>query len=331
MSRSCYRYQAVGGAPDKSMCLVADEGTPAEVSFPLANEIEIGRDQPGRDAAGVLLIDDPTVSYRHCVLALLPDGRCTVRDLSRNGTRIDGRRLLPNIEVDIHPGQVLELGSAHRFVLAGKAPVADPENAEGRTVSATGTVIATVLVGDVRDYTVLVRKGPQAEVQRCVNRVFDVLAAAVARLGGTMKEHQGDAIFAFWEGDLRGSQAVAACAAALDLDRIAVELGSDSDVWSLRGLFLRMDWALATGPVRIDTLGGAHPTGLSMIGDAVPLAFRLEKFADEQTGRILACPVTCAMAKRKFVFRDLGERTPKGFDRPCRVFALESALGGGVT
>jgi hypothetical protein len=41
----------------------------------------------------MLLVGDSTVSFRHCVLTQHPTGRCTVRDVSRNGIRVDGRRL----------------------------------------------------------------------------------------------------------------------------------------------------------------------------------------------------------------------------------------------
>lgn len=80
--------------------------------------------------------------------------------------------------------------------------------------------------------------------------------------------------------------------------------------------------ALATGPVIIDSFGGSHRTGLSMIGEPVVLAFRLEKFANDETGPILACPATKAMAADHFEFLDLGARQAKGFDRPDHVFAL---------
>jgi class 3 adenylate cyclase len=304
--------------------LLADQGAAGEARFAFYHQLEIGRDEPGRDAApGTLLVSDPTVSFRHCVLSRLADGRCTLRDLSRNGTRIDGRRLVPNVETELHPGQVIELGAGCRFRVAGEPPAAGGGPAEGRTISATGTVIATILVGDIRDYTVLVRTQPKADVQDSVNRVFASLTSAVTEHEGTMKEYQGDAIFAFWEGDLRGRQAGAACRAALALDRLARELAGDPAVWTPRDFALRMDWALATGSVRIDALGGARPTGLSMVGDPVTFAFRLEKFANDETGRILACHATREMAKRDYVFRDLGEIQAKGFDKPDRVYALE--------
>jgi class 3 adenylate cyclase len=84
-----------------------------------------------------------------------------------------------------------------------------------------------------------------------------------------------------------------------------------------------MEWALATGPVVIDSIGGANQrAGLSMIGEAVVRAFRLEKFATADTGPILACETTYQMALAHFTFRSLGEMQAKGFDSPDRVYAL---------
>ena len=39
-----------------------------------------------------------------------PDGRCFIRDMSRNGTRVDGRRLSPNLTTEFELGQVLQVG-----------------------------------------------------------------------------------------------------------------------------------------------------------------------------------------------------------------------------
>jgi class 3 adenylate cyclase len=276
----------------------------------------------------VLLIPEPTVSRRHCVVRLAADGRCYARDVSRNGTRLDGRRMVPNLEVEIRPGQVLTIGAQVELVLEAPkdANVAAGAPPVTTTLGVSGTCIATVLVGDIRDYTVLVRRAPPAELQQSVNRVFEILNAAVTKHQGTVKEYQGDAVLAFWEGDFNGAQAVAACGAALALDRLAGAIAADASVWQLRDFPLRIDWALATGPVVLDSFGGAQPTGLSLVGEPVVLAFRLEKFATDATGRILTCPVTRGMARERFVFRDLGLMHAKGFDEPDHVFALEASL-----
>ena len=304
----------VGGAVD----------TP-EGRYVFYERLEIGRSQEGREnAPGLLLVEDPTVSFRHCIITQSSDGRCILRDVSRNGTRLDGRRLVPNLEAEMRLGQVIGVGMVHTFRLEGEmsATATSVPPLHDRTAASPGQTIATVLVGDIRDYTVLVRKAPPAELQRSVSSVFEELTNGVIQHGGTVKEYQGDAIFAFWEGALGGDQGGKACRAALELDKLAQEIAEDPALWNVPGFELRMDWALATGPVIIDSFGGRVPTGLSMIGEPVVLAFRMEKFADDETGPILVCPYTKELASSDFEFRDLGEKHAKGFDKPDRVFSL---------
>jgi len=312
-------------ADSPALALIVGHGTADERRFVFYDQIEIGRDDGRPEAPGVVLVADPTISRRHCVVVHRTDGRCYVRDVSRNGTRLDGRRLVPNIEAELRPGQAVSVSSDLDFVLEGGLPLAegpDEPSATG-TIAMPASAFATLLVGDIRDYTVLVRRAPSQVLQSSVNRVFDVLSRAVGELGGTIKEYQGDALVAFWEGRAHGSQVAAACHAALELDRIARDVAIDRSVWQVDDFPLQMDFALATGPVMIDSIGGSRPTGLSMIGEPIVLAFRLEKFANDQLGRILTCRVTKQMAGQRFKFRDLGEMKAKGFDRPDRVYALE--------
>ena len=318
--------------------LVREGGSEAE-RYPFAGQLEIGRDEDGRAVGpGLLLVPDPSISFRHCVISQTPDGACSVRDLSRNGTRLDGRRLVPNVETPLSVGQTLFLAPGVAFVLAGEATVPAQEKpvSRGRTeVAPPQLTIATVLVGDIRDYTVMVRKAPSGLLQQSVSRVFEALTAAVEEHGGTVKEFPGDAILAFWEGTFRGRMALSACRSALALDRVARRIALDPAIWALEDFPLRMDWALATGQVSIDSFGGATPVGLSMVGEPVVLACRLEKFATDQTGPILTCPVTRDMVLRAtgdasaaelagpaLEFTDLGEMQAKGFDHPDHVFAI---------
>ena len=309
--------------------LVAGANSGEARRFVFYNRIEIGRHNEGRaPAAGLLLLDDPMISHRHCIITQSPDGRCYVRDVSRNGTRVDGRRLVPNLEFEIRVGQTLGLGRGRELLLAGEPPLTTESVPveRGFTAGVAGDTIATVLVGDIRNYTVMVRRAATEQLQRSVSRVFVVLNEEVVRLGGTVKEYHGDSLLAFWEGAADGRQAVAACRAALELGRRVDEIAADRSIWAVDGFPLQMDWALATGFVMIDTFGGKNPTGLSMVGKPVVLAFRLEKFADERTGRVLACASTRASASKEFRFKDLGKRQAKGFDRPDHVYALLGPL-----
>ncbi len=319
--------------------LVRDRVHAGGERYPFRRQLEIGRDDGTRTPApGQLLVPDPGVSFRHCLLTQTAEGACFVRDVSRNGTRLDGRRLVPNVEAEFHVGQVLEIGHGFHFVLEGEEAAADAAAAtRGGTELSPQLTLATVLVGDIRDYTVLVREAPAAALQQSVSRVFEALTAAVGGHGGTVKEFPGDAILAFWEGDFRGMMALTACRAAIALDRTVRQLAGDPAIWSVPGAALRMDWALATGQVVIDSFGGATTLGLSMVGEPVVLAFRLEKFATDDTGPILACPVTRDLVGRALRaappdgpppdFADLGTMHAEGFEAPDHVFALRSPDG----
>ena len=317
------RY-GTAAAPDAALVhLVANAGTADEQRVPFSSRLEIGRDEQGREALpGLLLVSDPWVSYRHCIIERFAAGRWYVRDVSRNGTRVAGRRLVPNVESEIRPGETLSIGS-HDFELDAQAAAEPVRHIRERETDAAPTeTIATVLVGDIRDYTVLVRRVSSALLQRSVSRVFEILTAGVIEWGGTIKEYPGDAVLAFWEGAPDGTQTSVACRAALELDRLARRIGADPTVWEVPDFPLLMDWALATGPVLIHTFGGARPQGLSLVGEPVVLAFRLEKLAGDDTGPILTCGRTRALAGPGFAFRDLGEVAPKGFHRRGHVYAL---------
>ncbi|MDH3745909.1 MAG: adenylate/guanylate cyclase domain-containing protein, partial [Acidobacteriota bacterium] len=145
------------------------------------------------------------------------------------------------------------------------------------------------------------------------------------------KEYQGDAIFSYWEAGPNPHHAADACRAALRLEERVGELAARPEVWHVPGYELGMDWALATGEVLVQAMGGDSPTGLSMIGKPVVLAFRIEKLANRETGPIVASEETHRRAGSGFRFRELGERKVAGFDRPERVFALVAEVeeGGG--
>ncbi len=305
--------------------LVQVGGDEEGASYPFFDRLEIGRFRPGRESAGHLLLVDPTVSSRHCILTQDQDGRCFARDVSRNGTRLDGRRLSPNLQTEIQVGQTLTIGRQLTFRLEGDQP-SDTEVPTSEfsklTMKVDEVKRLTVLVGDIRNYTVLVQQATSSALQESVGRLFERLEKEVISLGGTIKEFQGDAIFAFWEEETSENHGARACEAALKLGRLAEELAEVPGFWQVDGFPLHVDWALATGTVVMAGYGEGNAMGLSMVGEPVVLAFRIEKFANDKTGSIIACEATHEMASKVFKFHDLGEREVKGFDEPRRVYAL---------
>ena len=116
------RYRAPGGAAALPFALVVGKDSADEQRFPFARRIEIGRREAGApEYEGRLLVDDASVSSLHCVIVRGPDGRCFVRDTSRNGTWLDGVRLIPNREQEIRPGQALNHEVFHVLTVIGAA------------------------------------------------------------------------------------------------------------------------------------------------------------------------------------------------------------------
>ena len=321
-----YRPPDQGGLSAK--ILIANQGTPKQRSLTFYDRVEIGRDpQVPNFPQGKILIGDQAVSGRHCVVTQKDDGRVFVRDVSRNGTKIDGRRLVPNVETEIFPGQVLTVGLETEFVL--DEPVDTGQMQLGQTADAGATMRVqlepsevTVLVGDIHSYTKLVQKAPSRELQDSVARVFHALEREIRRHGGMLKEYQGDAIFAYWDSGPSPDHPADACRAALDLGQLVPQLAEDSTVWNVPGFPLGMDWSLASGEVVVETIGGDRPTGLSMIGEPVVLAFRLEKLANEETGSIVVAESTWRGARQEFTFKDCGTASVAGFEAPQQYFAL---------
>jgi class 3 adenylate cyclase len=230
------------------------------------------------------------------------------------------------MEVEMKLSQSISLGNQHEFLLAGDVGETDgleESIGQGGTLSQVQSITVTALVGDIGNYSALVQKVEPVKLQQAIRRVFHRLENEVIELGGTVKEFRGDAIFAYWEELLSENMAVDACSAAIRLSQLGRELAVDTSVWDIPEFPLRMEWALATGSVTIDTIGDDRPTGLTMVGRPVVLAFRLEKFAREDTCPIVVCSDTYEKALLGFEFSDLGEKSVKGFDEPVRVYALK--------
>jgi class 3 adenylate cyclase len=327
------RYRPPAGDDVAPFSLVAEGDGVGGQRFPFGPRIEVGRlDAGAPEYDGRLLVADPTVSSLHCVILQHPDGRLFVRDSSRNGTWLDGTRLIPNREQEIRPGQTLSMGSGVSLRLVEDR--AETEEEAGARPAGRSTVVQpstqdlAVLVGDVCGYTSLLTSVDGTALQTAVGQVFARLVRTIHSLGGQVKEYQGDSIMAFWEKNGPASPAIAACRAALALRREVDDLAADGTTWPFPHHPLRMDWAIATGSVSAQVLGADRPEELSLVGEAVVLAYRLEKAADDRTGPLLVCARTRAEASGRFVFEEVGSLSLAGFSAPVPAFRLAGEIPG---
>ncbi len=78
----------------------------------------LGRRPPRPDDGPEVPLDEPTVSIEHAVIhASASPGRMKLEDLgSRNGTYVDGIRVVPGQKVELRDGQLLTLGEFRAVV-----------------------------------------------------------------------------------------------------------------------------------------------------------------------------------------------------------------------
>ena len=285
------------------------------------DQIIVGRRAPRAKTDAHVILVDKKVSGRHCIIAQSDTGTFVIRDVSRNGVRVDGRRIIPNVELPIDAGAVITVGPfALTLQIDEPVPEEQLESDDLMTEASVGETPIAVLVGDIRGYTTLSQQYPPTQVAETVRRVFERLASLISQHRGTVKEYQGDAVVAFWEGDMTPpfQFALDACRAALALNDVVPRMARDPALWAIEKFPLQMEFGLASGLVSISTVGGS----LAIVGDAINYAFRLEKLANDHTGPIISCSTTHLLVQSQFDFQPLGPIQVKGRATPEPIFSL---------
>jgi len=111
------RRKAPFGAPYVFVILVIDGDDASGVHRIVRPETVVGRGEESH-----FNIDDEKVSKAHCKIRV-EGSTCTIVDLgSRNGTKVNGRRLLPNIARRLRSLDEIEVGSHRLLLLSARFP-----------------------------------------------------------------------------------------------------------------------------------------------------------------------------------------------------------------
>ena len=190
-------------------------------------------------------------------------------------------------------------------------------------------VTVTVLVGDIHSYTRLVQKAPRKQLQDSVARVFNVLErpdSSSRRNPEGVPGRCDPLLLGEWPQSGPRGRRVSHGDRTVALDT-AAGVGT-REYGTCRDSRSDWDWSLATGEVVIETVGGDRPTGLSMIGEPVVLAYRLEKLASAEIGSIVVAESTWHEAKDHFEFIDRGKARVAGFEGTTTVLLAGPGVGG---
>lgn len=315
--------------PPVSGSVTVNPDTPESYSVQIeeGDTLEIGRKQAvvGKKK---LILPFPEVSGQHAEIRCRPSGWTIVDSGSTNGTNLNGSRITPGKEYLLRPGDRLQIG---RYVLVVSPPViSKPDESEAphdKTHCRIKLIAVTIMVGDIKGFTGLMENhaAEPEVVMQAAQRVFDAMYAEIHRNKGQLEKIAGDALMAYWQGDDSRAgqiaQAEQACHSALQVKEVATRLAKDPKFWPFENHPLKVDLALATGPVAAGALGqSGNPT---LLGDTANLVFRLEKLiGDDNAGNIVVEGFTYELVKDRYRFESLGQFSVKGRQRPIDVYRL---------
>ncbi len=182
-------------------------------------------------------------------------------------------------------------------------------------LSASETVVATVLFIDICGFTSISERESADTVVRLVNRYFDVMVKEIIAQGGYVDKFMGDAVMAVFRGEYH-------------LDRaIEASLGVRSQIATLEdslpnhpNYHPQVAIGINTGEMVSGNIGSATLRRLdyTVIGDAVNMAQRLQTVA--RPGQIVITESAQQQVGESFTCERLGEVTLKNKTAPVVIY-----------
>jgi adenylate cyclase len=232
----------------------------------------------GRSEDSDFVITDRWISRNHAMLQAMDNGEMYLIDLgSRNGSFLNGRRV--GIPVIIKSGDRLTFGqtelvyhSPRSAIVAGIKPA--------RELTATAALhvrrLISVLVVDIRDYTVLTRQMDEQILSEMIGNWFRQAGEIIRQNGSWVDKYIGDAVMAVW---IHGAQEATATNELRPAFQVIQSLNQMtkalSDSYPVP-FPLRIGAGLNTGFAMVGNTGSGDRPDYTALGDTVNAAFRLE-------------------------------------------------------
>ncbi|MFQ5471040.1 MAG: FHA domain-containing protein [Gammaproteobacteria bacterium] len=295
-----------------------------ELSIDIENRVFIGRSCIGMPENQSIIIDEPAISRDHAMVTF-KDNQLTIKDTSRNGTRLNGARISPGVDLKLVDGDLIEIGDYCFYVDFEPERVAEQARTDitdTQTVSLNEYV--THLVADVRGFSTLTQKSESSNVFNVMSDIYDLLSEIVHANSGTVKDYAGDCVFAYWEHGQKkkqGQAALACIAAVQQLRALENVLGSSVNATD-PGTSIKLGWGIATGKVTMSHYG-LRQDNVAVVGDATNLAFRLSAKANNTlTAPIVICEETAKLVRPELSVEVIGEVETKGRSGKEKVYKI---------
>jgi len=204
-----------------------------------------------------------------------------------------------------------ELHSCVRSVLDGI--VEAPLGGESKTV--------TVLLSDLRGFTVITETYAAREVVDMLNRYFDRMCRIIYRHGGTVDKFMGDSIMALFGAPVsKPDDPIQAVCCAVEMQLAMDAFNKENETLGMPNLYMGI--GVNTGPVVAGTIGSDLHCEYTVIGDEVNLTSRIEAYT--LRGQILISQNTYSRLKKFVAVKEPIYVSVKGKREPVPLYELLS-------
>ncbi|MCS7031828.1 MAG: adenylate/guanylate cyclase domain-containing protein [Gloeomargarita sp. SKYG116] len=235
----------------------------------------------GRADRNGIVLADRWVSRHHAMIQRLDTGEYYFIDFgSRNGSFLRGRRV--SIPVALQDGDQLTIGETQiTFHVRNSVPPTPVSPALGRESDDHATEVLhvrcliSVLVVDIREYSLLARQLDEALLAQAIGSWFRQVGEIIQRFGSRVDKYIGDAVMAVWIHGAQGpsqNDMLRLLRTVWAIDKTTANLHYQHP---LPGP-LRVGVGLNTGYAMVGNSGSGERPEYTAIGDTVNLAFRLE-------------------------------------------------------
>lgn len=279
----------------------------------------------GRSADNSFAIGDRWISRNHAMFQLMENGEFYLIDLgSRNGSFVNGRRV--SIPVTLKNGDRLMFGQTElEFYCPVNNRVVEVDlDGDSQDFTATLQVrrLISVMVMDIRDFTVLTRKLDEQVLSEVIGSWFRHAGQIIREHGSWVDKYIGDAVMAVWFHGPQGvtkDEMLRICQSLSELHKVTMELNNSYPL----PLPLRVGAGINTGYAMVGNTGSKDRPDYTALGDTVNAAFRLES-STKQIGMDIALGETTY----KYLSELVGNTTLfkkhivdlKGYDTPTVTY-----------
>lgn len=189
----------------------------------------------------------------------------------------------------------------------------------------------TVLFSDLRNFTTITESSDPQALVRQLNEYLDAMVTIVFANNGTLDKFIGDAVMAQWGGIYSAGEKTDAIRAVRTALQMREPLKRLNPIWKARGLYeLEFGVGINHGEVTVGNVGCEAKMEVTIVGDAVNAAARLESMTKQYHCELLIGETVEPFVRDEFIIRIVGLSQPKGKTKPLEIFTVLGERKPGV-